>query len=170
MFPDKASVPSIVLSFGPLIHVLVLLLVWHYLIAIPAKERFFPRLIVGDLETRRLTHSWEKGSAVATLALPIVAFVWAWERFLSKGAVFEKASGLEVGRFEYVPPSLILGGWDVHRYGDITSQEASSFLPFWQPVFVMGGGTTLVVVLTLRIVFHLRKRAPIRKRFVNRPT
>lgn len=170
LFGDRSSVPMIVLSFGPVVQLAVLWMVWRYLCEVPAKDRLFPRLIVGDLETERLNHSWEKGSALTVLGLPIIAFTWAWERFLNEGTVFDKATGIEVGRFDFVSPRLMLGGWDIYRYGDVLSGEASSFVPFWQPLLIMGGGTLAVMVLSARILLQLRERAHVRRRMVRRPT
>jgi hypothetical protein len=158
----------IILSFGPAIHLILLWLILRYLSAVPPADRLFPRLIVGSLETERLNHSWEKGSVLATLGLPIIAFVWAWDRFLSRGTVFEKATGIEIGRFDIVSPKLFWGGWDVYRYGNVVSGDASSFIPFWQPLLIMGGGTLAVLIVSARVLMRLRERAPIRRRMVSR--
>ncbi len=165
LFGDRPSVPLIVLSFGPAIQVVVLLMVLRFLRVTAPKDRFFPRLILKKFDADDLTYSWEKTSAWVILGVPLMGFGYFWLRFFSHRLGAWDSSTLEkVDLLKLVPVWLVNGGWDMYRYGSLQAHEGSSFLPFWQPVVIMGGGSLAVIVLTALILRRIRSRADIRRR------
>lgn len=169
LYNDRPSIPLIILSFGPWLQLIILLMVAVYLRDIDPKQQFFPKIGKSNFETEVLAYRWEKLSATAILVLPLIAFMWAWGRFLYKGEIFQSSSNLnliERGRFDRVSLWSIWGGWDNYRYGDPVTAEGASFIPFWQPILIMGLGSALVTIATIIVIFRLIKRSRTRWRAI----
>tara|TARA_R110000737_G_scaffold80576_1_gene112782 strand:+ start:224 stop:832 length:609 start_codon:yes stop_codon:yes gene_type:complete len=169
LFVNRPAVPLLILSFGPIIQIAVLWMVRDFLNEIRPVDRLFPQLAIPVLDTKKLAYKWERMSAWIVLGLPIIGFSWAWHRFLTNGSVWETKTGTSVDRFYYVSPNTFFGDWDTHRYGDQLTDQAASFVPFWQPLIIMGFSSVAVVIVTLGTVLKVKKRSEVRRRIVFRP-
>ncbi len=58
----------------------------------------------------------------------------------------------------------MFGDWDNYRYGEEAIREGASFVPFWQPILIMGGGFAAVIWLTAMILMKLQQRNKTRLR------
>ena len=175
-FDEAGTVPMILLSVGQWVQAAALVLVLAFLSHTEPRRFLFPRYVgsgieADDMEAPGLSLIWESISVALVLFLPLIGIVYWWTAFLDpdRGA-WVKATSEVVGLFERVPRCHFFGNWDVCRYGSLPAGEGNgdSFVPFWQPVLVMGGGTIIVTVLTLWILRVVSYRAPIRKAEVAR--
>ena len=169
LFNDRGSVPLLVLTFGPFIQIAVLCFVLRFFDETPAARQLFPRLPFFEDGNGRNELLWERLSAAAIIGLPLLGFGWSWVRFLHpRHLVWEAGSNIEVSRFHLVSPTLFYQRWNDHRFGETLGVGGASFVPFWQPVLLMGLPSLVVLVLTVRILAILRHRLPVRRRTVHR--
>lgn len=169
-FTEAATVPMILLSFGPWIQAAALGLVLAFLAHRPAEQVLFPRFVGGgakadNMEAPGLALIWEWISVGIILILPLIGFAYWWTEFLDPGrGAWIKASLAPKGVFERVDGCFLINTLGHCRYGSLPPVAGSGddFAPFWQPVFVMGGGTLVVVGLTAWILLRIVQRAPIR--------
>lgn len=175
-FDETGTVPMILLSIGQWIQVAALVLVMAFLSHTDARRFLFPRFIgsgidADNMETPSLSLIWEWISVALILFFPLAGIAYWWVAFLDpdRGA-WVKATSEVVGLFDRVPGCHFFGNWDVCRYGFLPANRGigDSFVPFWQPVFIMGGGTILVTVLTLCALRAVFQRAPLRRAEVAR--
>lgn len=155
LFPNGPSVPIIILSFAPPIFLLNLALIYGFLKQVDPRKRLCSRLVVPGSDDNTHALSWERLSAGFFIGLPNVGLIWSWHRFLTKGDVWNTATGEIAWRFEKTSPLSFFGDWDAFRYGDFSSGLGASFVPFWQPVLVMGLGSFLCFALTIVLIFKI---------------
>lgn len=170
-FDEAGTVPLILLSFGQWIHIAALALVVAFLENIPPSQILFPRFAgsgidSGGMEAPRLDLIWEWISVALVLILPMIGILYWWLEFLnlSRGA-WIKSSNQVVGIFERVPGCHFIDNWDVCRYGTLPPRTGTgdSFVPFWQPVIIMGGGSLVIILITIFLLLKVWKRAPVRR-------
>ena len=171
LFTAPDTVSATLLSFGTWIQVAALGFTILFLRHTSPQLFLFPRFLIGGLnegplETGPLTLIWERFSAMIVLGLPIVGAVYWWIVFLEDDkAAWIKATNEVVGRFEYVPGCHFFDKGDMCRFGSIppSLEKGDSFVPLWQPLLIMGGGTFVMLALTIRVLALVRQRAPIRR-------
>ena len=166
LFPSPDAIPSNILSIGPLIQIVILVLIYRYLKATSGTQRLFPRLYSGTHDNSKLAYDWEKISAICVLGFPIIGFTYFWVRFLTDDEIgaWIGRSAVEVGLFQWVEGCHFFDKWNACKIGSIATLDGDSFVPFWQPVLIMGGGCLVVLVLTMLIARAVLKRAPLRRR------
>lgn len=175
-FDEAGTVPMILLSVGQWIQVAALVLVLFFLSHTDPRRFLFPRFVGGsisddDMEAPDLSLIWERISIVLILFLPIIGIVYWWIAFLDpRRGAWIKATNEVVGLFDRVSGCHFFDKWNACRYGYLPALQGNgdSFVPFWQPVLIMGGGTVAVIVLSLWILRDVSRRAPIRQAEVTR--
>lgn len=169
LFNDRPSVPVLVLSFAPFIQIGVLAFALVFMSDTSPAVQLFPRLFGYDMGTSRTNLLWERLTALVVLGLPVLALSFFWARFFSpRHRVWHTDTGIEIGRFDYVSPMLFFGNWNRHRFGGAIGEGGASFVPFWQPVLIMGMGSLVVVAMTALVAVRLLRRDVIRRRVVQR--
>lgn len=175
-FDEAGTVPMILLSFGQWIQVTSLVFVLAFLSHTEPRQFLFPRFVgsginTDEMEAPGLNLIWEWISIAIILGLPLIGMTYWWVVFLDTNhGAWVKATNEVVGLFDRVPNCHFFGQWDACRYGYLPAGErkGDSFVPFWQPVFIMGAGAILVITLTLWILRVILHRAPIRRKEVSR--
>lgn len=177
-FDEAGTVPMTLLSIGQWIQAAALVLVVAFLSHTEPRRLLFPRFVgsginADDMEAPGLGLIWEWISVALVLFLPLIGIAYWWVAFLDtdRGA-WVKATNEVVATFDRVPGCHFFGSWDVCRYGYLPpgQDKGDSFVPFWQPVLVMGGGTIIVCILTLWVLRIVFRRAPLRRAEVARLT
>jgi len=166
---EPAAVPLILLSVMPWLQAFNLLLCLVYLRVVPASERLFLPYFNSDNGNPSLDFPLEAMTAGLTLGLPVAGFAYWWIAFHQRVA-WRGADGAAVSLYDWsVPVTNLLWHANAFKYGlrpgDAT-HAGVSFVPFWQPVLVMGGGTVLAVGLTIISAREVLRRWPIRRRMV----
>lgn len=170
-YPSPWAIPATVTTAAPFVQIAVLLMVRRYLAHVPAADRFFPRLYQQDFEQGQFAFDWERFSAVVVLGAPLLGMVYFWQEFLFDSdlsawvrAPADGPANLMTDVWSRVEGCFLLGTWDGCRFGHRPDLDGSSFAPFWQPVFLMAGGSLGVLVLTALTMRDLAGRYDIRRK------
>jgi len=188
-FTERSSVPPVVLTFGPVIMIFVLWLYRVFLKETPATDRLAPRFFESDIVSGRLGYLWEKISVFVMLVLPVIGFLYFWERF-DKGIAWP----LEVGRLCDLPADTVLSPVDLYTptdplwygfkaryrygsYGMITpgapARETCAlpngvdYYPFTQPLLMAGLSGAVMLMSGWNLLLVMRRR-PIRRASLER--
>jgi hypothetical protein len=143
LFNDQPSVPYIILVFGQPIQIFVLLLIHLFLRSADRNQTL--GLWIGDsaFSDGRSIRLWELLSTLIVLALPIVAFTWAWIRFMTSMEVYISAGSS--------PPR--------YRYGKSIGDEGADYFPILSPSFMVVCSVIIFVwsIMILRRGLALRR-------------
>lgn len=149
LFPDRFSVPVLVICFAIPLYILLVLLCKIYSKPQNGGIQEFPTLGIRNIESR-FKGLFQKVSFLAFIVLPWFGFVWMWVEFhdVKQQAWLKSNVSILVGEYEIKNSVLsFIGKWDDYRYG--RNGEGVSFVPFWQPVIIMWPLTIVAFVLAV---------------------
>lgn len=169
-FQEPSSVPMVILTTVPFLQCIVIYLCIVYLRNTSPRDQIFPCLWIDEKSSLGTTILCEKISAISVIAIPWIGLLYYWMRF-HRGKAWRNdlVDPKVVSLYDWtVPPSNLLIDFNAYRYGISpglgSDENGVSFVPFWQPVFLMGGGTIFALILSSFIIRQICIRLPLRRR------